>query len=148
MKTLLTILLFLSTLQVSTSPEDMYNMYDRDGKYRALQEKVDQMNQKIENAEQERSEKKTLILIVSLLIAIVPLAIIGKQVICGRTWKTNPLGTAQALLIACAGGLVLFAFNYGIFYLKILHYEIFKYLFSLAIVIALIIGASIMLRKK
>lgn len=148
MKTLLTILLFLSTLQVSTSPEDMYNMYDRDGKYRALQEKVDQMNRKIENAEQERSEKKTLILIVSLLIAIVPLAIIGKQVICGRTWKTNPPGTAQALLIACAGGLVLFAFNYGIFYLKILHYEIFKYLFSLAIVIALIIGASIMLRKK
>ncbi|MBR5687115.1 MAG: hypothetical protein IKX36_04070 [Prevotella sp.] len=148
MKAVLAALFFPLALQVMASPEDIYSIYDKDGKNRVLLEKVDRMNQEIEEAEQEKSEKKMLILIVSLLIAIVPLAVIGKQVVCGRTWKTNLPGTAQALLIACAGGFVLFAFNYGILYLKILHYEIFKYIFSLAIVIALIIGASILLRKK
>ena len=148
MHSLLSILLFISSLQVSTSPEDMYAIYDRDGKYRAMEEQVDRMNQRLQEAEKERGEKKTHILVISLLVGIVPVVAIGKQVLSGKTWKENPSGTAMALLIAVAGGFLLFAFNYGVFYLKMLDYGLYKGLFSLALVLALFIGGIWLLRKK
>lgn len=126
----------------------MYGMYDKDGKYRAMKEQVEQVNQRLEAAEKEESNKKMLILGVSLIIGLIPIGYIGTQVIREQTWKTNTSGTVLALSVAFIGGLALFAFNYGFLYLKVLHYEIFKYVFSLVIVIALIVGASVLLRKK
>jgi len=43
MKTLVTIFFALFALQ-GFSPEDMYGSYDRDGKYRAMEEQIEQIN--------------------------------------------------------------------------------------------------------
>ncbi len=148
MKALLTAWLFLAALQVMASPEDMYRIYDKDGKNRAVHEKADQLYQRLEAEEEERNDKKTLILGVSLIIGLIPVGVIGTQALRRRSWEENPRGTASALAIAIAGGVFLFAFNYGFFYLKALHYGMFKYVFSLAVVIAMIIGGFVLLRKK
>lgn len=149
MKTLLTILLFLSSLQVAQSPEDMYGMYDKDGKYREMREKMEQVVQKSEEAKKEEDATKTRILVVSLLIGLIPVAVVGGNVVRKHSWETNPRGTAEALVIALAGGIVLFAFNYGWFYLKILHEEVFKLVFSLAVIILLVgIGIYVTGKKK
>ena len=59
MKTLLTFLFILATLQPGQSPEEMYAQYDKDGQYQAMQEQMDEVTQKSEAAEQEKSDKKT-----------------------------------------------------------------------------------------
>ena len=149
MKTLLTMLLFLSSLQVAGSPEDMYGMYDKDGKHRKMTEQVERMRQRSEEAENDEHDKKMRILVVSLLIGLIPVAVVGRNVVRKQAWKENPKGTTGALAIALAGGAALFAFNYGWFYLKYQHEEIFKLLFSLAVILLLIgIGIYVVRHKK
>lgn len=149
MKTLLTMLLFLSSLQVAPSPEDMYGMYDKDGKHRKMIEQVERMRQRSEEAENDEHDKKMRILVVSLLIGLVPVVVVGRMVVSRQTWKENPKKTIQAMAITLAGGAALFAFNYGWFYLKYLHEEIFKLLFSLAVILLLIgIGIYVVRHKK
>ena len=66
-----------------------------------------------------------------------------------RTDRTTAAGTVQGLAIALAGGVILFAFNYGWLYLKYLHKDIFKPLFSIVFIILLIgIGIYVMRNKK
>ena len=147
-QTLIIILLFLTSLQVSaSSPEEMYGMYDKDGKYREMTEQVEQIRLRSEEAQKEKQTKNTIILVVSLIAGLIPVCVIGGKVIRNQTWKTNPTGTAQGLAIALAGGFALFAFNYGWFYLKYLHKDIFKPLFSIAFII-LLIGIGIYLARN
>jgi len=64
---------------------------------------------------------------------------------CSKFLKLNeclPLG------IALGGGILLFVFNYGFFYLKLLHNNLFQYVFSLAVFLGIIIGAVLLLRKQ
>lgn len=148
MKILISILLFLTSLQVSaSSPEEMYGMYDKDGKYREMTEQVEQIRLRSEEAKKEKQTKNTIILVVSLIAGLIPVCVIGGKVIRNQTWKTNPTGTAQGMAIALAGGFALFAFNYGWFYLKYLHKDIFKPLFSIAFII-LLIGIGIYLARN
>lgn len=150
MKTLIPIFIFLSSLQVSAStPEEMYGMYDKEGKYREMTEQVEQIRLRTEEAEKEKHTKKMIILVVSLVVGLIPVCVIGGKAIRNKTWKTNSAGTIQGLAIALAGGVVLFAFNYGWLYLKYLHKDIFKPLFSIAFIILLIgIGIYVMRNKK
>lgn len=150
MKTLISIFIFLTCLQVSAStPEEMYGMYDKDGKYREMTEQVEQIRLRSEEAQKEKQTKNMIILVVSLVVGLIPVCVIGGKVIRNQTWKTNPTGTAQGIAIALAGGVVLFAFNYGWLYLKYLHKDIFKPLFSIAFIILLIgIGIYVMRNKK
>ena len=148
MKILISILLFLTSLQVSaSSPEEMYGMYDKDGKYREMTEQVEQIRLKTEEAKKEKQTKNMIILVVSLIAGLIPVCVIGGKVIRNQTWKTNPTGTAQGMAIALAGGFALFAFNYGWLYLKYLHEDIFKPLFSIAFII-LLIGIGIYLARN
>ena len=148
MKILIIILLFLTSLQVSaSSPEEMYGMYDKDGKYREMTEQVEQIRLRSEEAQKEKQTKNMIILVVSLIAGLIPVCVIGGKVIRNQTWKTNPTGTAQGIAIALAGGFALFAFNYGWFYLKYLHKDIFKPLFSIAFII-LLIGIGIYLARN
>lgn len=148
MKILISILLFLTSLQVSAStPEEMYGMYDKDGKYREMTEQVEQIRLRSEEAKKEKQTKNMIILVVSLIAGLIPVCVIGGKVIRNQTWKTNPTGTAQGLAIALAGGFALFAFNYGWLYLKYLHEDIFKPLFSIAFII-LLIGIGIYLARN
>ena len=147
MKTLITILLFLTSLQAFSSPEDMYGIYDKDGKYREMSEKMEQIIVQHEQAEKERQEKNMRILVVSLIIGLIPVCVVGGNVIRKQTWKTNSHGTIHALSIALAGGVALFAFNYGWFYLKYMQEEIVKWVLSIAFII-LLIGIGIYLARN
>ena len=75
MKAVISLILTLFALQVlaTPTPEEMYGDYDKDGKYRAMQEQVDQINQNIEKAEKEKSDKQTMALWASILIGLIPL---------------------------------------------------------------------------
>ena len=148
MKTILVILFALSTLQVFASPEDMYSIYDKDGKYRAMEEQIDKINRQVEEAEKEKNEKMMLILGISAFIGLVPMVAIGRKIIKGRSWETNPSGMWQALGIAFAGGLALFAINFIFLYLKFIYHKEFNQFFSVAVGAILIGGAIFFLKKK
>lgn len=157
MKRLLFAVLMLVTVvgasaQVSPktqSPEDMYGMYDKDGKHREMTEKMEQVIQRSEEAKKEDQGKKVRILVVSLIIGLIPVVVVGGKVVRSQSWETNPRGTAGAMVIALAGGIALFAFNYGWFYLRFLHEEIFKLILSLAFILLLIgIGFYVSRKKK
>ena len=108
---------------------------------------MEQISQQSEAAEQERNEKKTFILVISLLLGIIPISVVGKKIYRDRSWETNPQGMWRALGIALAGGAVLFALNYGVFYLKLIHNEVFQIAFPAAIALAVIVGVIIYWRK-
>ena len=143
MKTFLTFLFVLATLQPGQSPEEMYAQYDKDGQYQAMQEQMDEVTQKSEAAEQEKSDEKTFVLVISLLLGLIPIAVVGKKIYKDRSWETNPQGMWRALGIAVAGGAVLFALNYGVFYLKLIHNEVFMIVFPASIALAVIVGVII-----
>ena len=65
MKTFISILLALMSLQAfaipasdSLSVEEMYGAFDKDGKYRAMEEQVEQIIQKSEEAKQEKAAQQ------------------------------------------------------------------------------------------
>ncbi len=146
MKTILTIILVLSTLQVSASPEEMYGSYDKDGKYRAMQEQMDRINRQVEEAERVKHENMMLALGISTLVGLVPVVVIGRKIIKGRSWETNPSGMWQALGIAFAGGVVLFAFNFLFFYLRFMYNKEFSKFGPVVIGLIIILGAIILLK--
>lgn len=154
MKAITTILLALMSLSAyalprtdSLSVEEMYGAYDKDGKYRAVQEQVDQVVRQVEAAEKEKAEKRRMALWIALAVAVVPLGVIGKQIIGQRTWENNPKGTCQALAIGLASAVVLFALNYGIFLLKMEYGSTFNTALVVVLVVSLVIGAIYVVRK-
>ena len=149
MKKVLVILFALLALQVSASPEEIYSSYDKDGKYRAMQEQVDRINRQVEEAERERSEKMMLIVGISAIVGLIPVVVIGRKIVKNRSWETNPSGMWQALGISLAGGVVLFAFNYCIMYLRVMHYEVFSKAFPILIgLIIIIVPIILLIRRK
>lgn len=132
----------------SLNVEKMYGAYDKDGKYRAMQEQVDQIIQKSEETKKEKAAKQQIALWVAIANGFLPLCAIGRQVLSKRTWKDNPSGTRQALAIGLAGAALLFVFNYGIFLLKIEYGSSFNTAVVVALVLFLIIGAIYVVRKK
>ena len=147
MKTIIAFLLTLMPLLALASPEDMYEQYDKDGKYRAMQEQLDQINEQAAAAEKERAEKQTAALWVANAIGLIPLGVLGKQILREQTWKNNPGGTARAVAIGLAGGTVLFGLNYGIFLLKIEYGSQFNTAFAIALVLFLVVGSIYVLKK-
>ncbi len=126
----------------------MYRIYDKDGKNRELMEKSEHLRQKMAADKAEEDGKKRRILLVSLVIGLVPVVVVGGNVIRKQTWVENPRGTVEALAIVIAGGAALFALNYGWFYLKYLEEEVFVLVFSFAFVLLLIALAFYLARKK
>ena len=155
MKTFISILLALMSLQAfaipasdSLSVEEMYGAFDKDGKYRAMEEQVEQIIQKSEEAKQEKAAQQRLAMWIAILIGLVPFGVIVAQVIKGRTWRDNPGGTAKALAIGIAGATVLAGLNYGIFLLKIEYGSKFNTAVVVAFVLFLVAGSIYLLKKK
>ena len=148
MKTILTFLFVLATLQPGQSPEEMYAQYDKNGQYQAMQEQMDEITQKSEAAEKEKSDKTTFVVVISLVLGLIPIAVVGKKIYKDRIWETNPAGMWKAIAIAILGGIVLFAFNYGFFYLKLIHNETFRILLPAVIGIAVIVVFIVGMRKN
>ena len=142
------IFIFLSSFQVASSPRGMYGIYDKDGKHRELTEKVERIVLQQEQAEKERQEKMTFTLGISVLMGLVPFAYIGYRSIKEKSWEANPAGTIEALGIALLGGMVLFAFNFGLLYLKLFHTNPYYHLGPAVVGLIIIAGTIILINKK
>ena len=117
---------------------------------RAILDRSAQLEQEIQAARAADKAKKTMALAVALLIGLIPPFAVGWRMIRGKTWKENPEGTARALVVALAGGCVLFALNYGVILLKIKMGmgDAFNTALAFLIVGALIAGSIFLIRKK
>ncbi len=142
------IILFASIALQSTSPEEMYGAYDRDGKYQAMREQMDQVIQLQTEAEQQRNTQKALILGISIVIGLIPMVVVGRKIAKERSWENDPQGIRKALAIALAGGAALFALNYAVLYFKVTHNEVFMIVFPALLAIAAIAIFVIGMRKK
>lgn len=139
--------LFLLTLLVGWSaaaqtPDQLYGDYITP-ETRAILERHEQAMR-----EAAARARKTLILAVSGLIGLIPVGVIGLQILKEKTWKDNPGGTVRALGTAFAGGLVLFSLNYGVLYLKFKYGDAFNTALAFLIVAGLIVGCIYLLRGK
>lgn len=143
MSILLAILLAVLPLQTT----EMYKDYVTPETQEML-DKFDQLEQDIREAEDTRQEQKTMALVFSIVIGLIPLFYIGRQAIKAGTWKNNPTGTAQGLGIGILGGLVLFGLNYGIFTLKFRMGDAFNTTLAFVLVALIIAGAIWLLRSK
>ena len=128
------------------SPEELYGDYITP-ETRAIMERYEEAERRAQEAEAAAKARKTLALSGAILIGLIPLAVIGRKILRGKTWKDNPSGTARSLGIALAGGAGLFALNYGIFRLKIEMGDAFNTSLAFLLVAALIAGSVYLLRK-
>ena len=129
------------------TPEEMYQEY-MTPETEALMERFDEVESKIQEAEDAERGRKTLALVGAILIGLIPLGVIGRRIIQKKSWKDNPSGTVKALGIGILGGAVLFALNYGIFLLTIKMGNDFPPALAFLIVAALIAGSIFLLKKK
>ena len=143
------LLLILPTVlpAASQSPEELYGEYIT-LETRAILERSAQLEQEIQAARAADKAIKTVSFALALVIGLIPLFVVCRSMIRGKTWKENPGGTARALGVALAGGGVLFGLNYGVFLLKIKMGDTFNSALAFLIVGALIVGSIYLLRKK
>ena len=140
-------LLLSLLLQVAQTPEEMYREYISP-EAQALLDRTEQIAQESAEAESAARTKKTLILVFSLAVGLIPPVYIGTMAVKGKTWKENPGGTAKGLAIGVLGGAVLFGLNYGVLMLKLRMGNDFNTAFAFVLVAAMIIGAIYLLKKK
>lgn len=148
MKAILTILFIFVTLHVAGSPEDMYSMYDKEGKYRDMQEQMDKVFQKHKEAEQERNTKMNVIAVISVVMGLVPMGYIVYMILKERKWETNPQGTKEALGIALLGGLLLFAINFASLYVKVIYEDEFYRYGPVVFGLVIVVGTIVLLCKS
>ncbi|MBQ9410001.1 MAG: hypothetical protein IJU21_00150 [Bacteroidales bacterium] len=146
MKIILALILALMPLQ-ATSPKNLYEEYITP-ETRELLDQFDKVEKDIEEAENAARARRTSALVLSVIIGLIPLGVIGRRIIRGKTWKDNPYGTAKSFGIAILGGLVLFGLNYGIFTLKFRMGDAFNTTLAFLLVAAIIVGAVWLLTKK
>ena len=129
------------------SVEELYEAYATP-ETQAILERQEQMLQEVEAAEAASQSQKNFILVISIVIGLIPLVVIGRQVIRKKTWKDNPSGTARGLGVALLGGAVLFGLNYGILYLKLTMGSAFNTALAFLLVAGILAGAVWLLSKK
>ena len=146
MKRILFLLLLATCSAAAQTPEELYQEYITP-ETRAIMERADEAERRSQEAQAAERGKKTLALVGSILIGLIPLGAIGRRIIQEKSWKNNPSGMGKALGIGLVGGLVLFALNYGVFLLKIKMGDAFNTSLAFLIVGALIVGSIYLLRK-
>lgn len=129
------------------TPEELYGEY-MTPVTRAVLERFEEAERLAQEAQEAARARKTLLLALAGVIGLVPVAVTGRRVLRGKTWKENPSGTVRALCVSLLGGAVLFALNYGIFLLKIKMGDAFNTTLAFLLVAAMIAGSIFLLRKK
>lgn len=146
MRRILFLMLLASWSAAAQTPEEMYQEY-MTPETRAIMERFEEAERRAQEAEAAARGKKMLALAGAVLIGLIPLGVIGRRIIQEKSWKENPSGTAKAIGTGIAGGLVLFALNYGVFLLKIKMGDAFHTSLAFLLVGALIVGSIYLLRK-
>ncbi len=129
------------------SEEELLRMYGATDEYFEMQRKMDEIVQHSEEARQQEKTTRAVMLILSLAVAVVPLWSITKRIIQHpevRTFK----GVTLALLVAIAGGAVLFGINYGWMYLRLEHGDAINFPMAFLITLGLAGFAIFLLHKK
>lgn len=129
------------------SPEELYEEYITP-ETRAVLERFEQAEREVQAAEAAARARKTLMLAVAVLIGLIPVVVTGRRVLREKTWKDNPSGTFRAVMVALAGGVVLFGLNYGVLYLKLKYGDGFNTTLAFLIVAGLVAGSIYLLNKK
>ena len=147
MKRLLLLTVLIGGLAAAQTPDELYQEYITP-ETQAILERFEEAERHSQEAEAAARAGKTLVLAVSILIGLVPVAVTGRNIVRKKSWKENPSGTRKALAISVLGGVLLFAFNYALLLLKIRMGDAFNTAFVFLIVAVLIVGSIYLYRKK
>ena len=130
--------------------DDILKMYEQylTPQEQAVLDRFEEAQQKTEEARAVEHGKMTVALIVSIIIGLIPFVYLLIKSLREDTWKNNPRGTVWGLLIGLAGGVVLFAINFGIFWLRFKYASQFSAVVTYALVGGIIIGVIYLLNKK
>ena len=130
--------------------DDIMKMYEQlmTPQEKALLEQFEEAQQRSEEAQAARGNKMMIALIISILIGLIPFVYLLVKAFKENTWKNNPGGTIWGLVVGLAGGALLFAINYGIFWFRINHEGLFNGILTYGLVLALIVGVIYLLNKK
>ena len=130
--------------------DDVLKMYEQylTPQEQALLDRFEDARQKSEEAQAVEHSRKTIALVISILVGLIPFCYLLVKSVRENTWKDNASGTVWGLVIALAGGVLLFAVNYGIFWFRMNHEGLFNGIVTYGLVAALVIGVLYLLNKK
>ena len=130
-----------------SSTRAMLEMYGATDEYLAMQAQMDDIVAQEERAEQHRKTQNLLLIVLSLIIALIPTVSIIRMAVQGRFRDAGAGGILRAVLILLAGGAVLFALNFGWFYLRVNYSDEMNKVLAALIVVGLVVLALVMMRK-
>lgn len=135
------------TAQMTPEEEQMLREYGATDEYIEMQRKMDEIVQHQEDARHREKTIRLIIVLLSVAVAVVPLAATCKNIIRHPELRTGK-GIAAAIGVSLLGGAVLFAFNYGWMYLRFKHGDALNVPLAVLITVAIAVGALYVLNKK
>ena len=130
--------------------DDILKMYEQylTPQEQALLDRFEEVQQKSEEAQAVKHTRQMIALIVSIIVGLIPFMYLLVKSFREDTWKDNPGGTVWGLVIGLAGGVLLFAFNYGLLWMRMNHEGLLNAIITYGLVGALIVGVIYLLNKK
>ena len=130
--------------------DDILKMYEQylTPQEQAVLERFEEAQQKTEEARAVEHTRQMIALIVSIIVGLIPFMYLLVKSLREHTWKDNPGGTVWGLVIGLAGGVLLFAFNYGLLWMRMNHEGLLNAIITYGLVGALIVGVFYLLNKK
>jgi len=135
------------TAQMTPEEEQMLREYGATDEYFEMQRKMDEIVQHSEDARHREKTIRLIIVLLSVAVAVVPLAATCKNIIRHPELRTGK-GIAAAIGVSLLGGAVLFAFNYGWMYMRFKHGDALNVPLAVLITVAIAVGALYVLNKK
>lgn len=135
------------TAQMTPEEEQMLREYGATDEYFEMQRKMDEIVQHQEDARHRENTIRLIIVLLSVAVAVVPLAATCKNIIRHPELRTGK-GIAAAIGVSLLGGAVLFAFNYGWMYMRFKHGDALNVPLAVLITLAIAVGALYVLNKK
>ena len=130
--------------------DDVLKMYEQylTPQEQALLDRFEESQQRSEEAQAVKHTRQMIALIVSIIVGLIPFVYLLVKSFREDTWKNNPGGTVWGLVIGLAGGVLLFAFNYGLLWMRMNHEGLLNAIITYGLVGALIVGVIYLLNKK
>lgn len=135
------------TAQMTPEEEQMLREYGATDEYFEMQRKMDEIIRHQEDARHRDNTIRLIIVLLSVAVAVVPLAATCKNIIRHPELRTGK-GIAAAIGVSLLGGAVLFAFNYGWMYMRFKHGDALNVPLAILITLAIAVGALYVLNKK
>lgn len=135
------------TAQMTPEEEQMLREYGATDEYFEMQRKMDEIVQHQEDARHRENTIRLIIVLLSVAVAVVPMAATCKNIIRHPELRTGK-GIAAAIGVSLLGGAVLFAFNYGWMYMRFKHGDALNVPLAVLITLAIAVGALYVLNKK